>query len=142
MAGLKPKPWLEGIVVFYLGLSCGLAEAALVLAASPTLGPYAPFQLPGDLAFGFPFVAAFFHGLVAPGWRMALAAALIFALTTGTGIAAVILTPAVLDYTPERGAALNLAIRQAFAAFFVTLLTGGPGLLVGTGLRHLAGRPD
>jgi len=134
---LKPSP-----AALYLGLTGGLAEAALFLGASPTLGPYAPFRLPGDLAFGFPFVAAVLCGLLAPGWGVALAGVLVFGLTAGAGVAAVLLTPALLGYTPERGAALNLAAQQAFAAFFVSLLTGGPGLPVGVGLRHLAGQSD
>ncbi len=140
MARLTPKP--SPAAALYLGLSGGLAEAALFLGASPTLGPYAPFQLPGDLAFGFPFVAVVFCGLLAPAWEGALGSVLVFGFTAGSGIAAVLLTPALLGYTPERGAALNLATQQAFAAFFVSLLTGGPGLLVGVGLRHLAGRSD
>lgn len=126
----------------YLGLTGGLVEAALLLAASPTLGPYAPFQLPADLPIGFPFAAAVVYGLLIPVWGAALGSVLAFAFTAGAGIAAVLLAPAVLGYTPERGGTLNLAAQQAFAAGFVSLLSGGPGLLVGMGLRHLAGRMD
>lgn len=115
----------------YLGVGLGLTQAALVVTASPMLGPYAPVRTPGDLAFGFPFVGAAGIGAAAPGNRTALAATLAMALAAGAGIAAVFLAPAGLGYTPERGAALNLAVQQGLAGAAVTLLTGIPGLVVG-----------
>ncbi len=131
------RKFLLAAATLYLGLACGLAGASLIVAASPLLGPYAPLQLPGDLAFGFPFMAAVLLGATASDWRMALAGTLAMTLTVGAAIAATFLTPALLGYTPERGAALNLAVQQAFGAVVATTFTAGPGLLVGLGLGHL-----